>query len=359
MASTVPTPEASATSAAEMRALYLPFQRRPKPLVPFNAKHYRAPACMFNGIMPHLHRGGASLWSMLMTAVRFTTVEPVQGATGDSYTVMLWPQMNGRVIFYEVARQALVDETALAERYVAAGKGKVCKDPLKTHESLRPYTAELDEACQRFDRHIRLLMALGTDPVVIAATLIAGVVRIGLSKELEHNVMVGCIVADLVLGGHRYPLITPHQWMHASFQKAAKEQASRDAGRHEFFVLPDDPFIAYLRQVLDVSARPTCDTCGVTEENLAKRTVEKPEAIRPCEGCGLVLYCCEECKQEDAAYHQKFCNENRIGTAQTLVQLPESVATVTEPAATETSEGSAGEAFIAASPAQSAACEVP
>jgi len=291
-------------------------RRRTLPLRPFNATHYKAPAHMFIGVMPTLDRVGISLWSMLMTAMRFAEITSNDPNDPVKRTVLTWPELDGEPLYYQLAKRVLVDEQCLAERYATAKGGRVATDDLPAHQNMRALTPEMKVAFDNLNKTVHSLLTLAADPVVVAATIIVGVARARPSSEDILSIAIGCIAADLVLGGHRYPLITSHQWRAPGFAEAVLLCADDERTTHDLTTVYIDSFDAHLRVVLSKSTTArSCDACGINNANLARLTKNPEARVKTCSRCRLVLYCSDMCRSDDKEQHAKFCSDNTIKTA--------------------------------------------
>lgn len=297
-------------------ARYKDFRRRTRPIVKFNASNYMAPARLFKGDMKIHDRVGVSYMSMIMRGMVFGDVHSKVDAAYAPYTVLAWPELGKKPMFYRVATQVLVDEKHLTAHYARAKdvRAPVAHPP---DASLREQTPDMERSFENLNKAVHDLLLLRVDPVAIAAVIIVGVARARPSLEEGDNVMIGCICTNYILGGHRYPFLVPSDWRADVFIKTAMICADDTRTTHELTAFYIEPLERLIRTILtQVAAMRHCDSCGISEKDYAELTKTPDARIKRCGRCRLVYYCGTGCQKDDEKDHAKFCEDNAVAKQQ-------------------------------------------
>jgi hypothetical protein len=285
-----------------------------------NFEAYVGSANVFLGGIPPLDRVAISLWTVLMRAVLMEEIDPIEDNPDKTKLVVVnLPRLDNMPLFYSIAKRVLVDETALHERYKSANMttGLVSQEVLPAHESLRPLTNNMNTMFANANRMIKQFLVFAGRAVDIAAIAIIASIRSEPSTELKYNIMVGCVIANLVLVAHGLVPIRPHTWITVEFQTIASTFAADHRTSKDLSVIRFTEFADYLRGIIS-STEPSCHACGISASDLAKATPEGQPAqlIKICGGCRFVHYCTATCQESDwKKHHKAFCNANRIAAA--------------------------------------------
>jgi hypothetical protein len=149
---------------------------------------------------------------------------------------------------------------------------------------------------------VKLFMPYAAHPVDVAAFIIIGVVRAEVSSELKYNVMIGCVIANMVLAVHGLPVIRPHDWIVPEFQEQVSIFASSDETRDDLKRIRFQEMSDYLSQYLTQLER-FCHGCGIDRSKLKT-------PLRVCSGCKMADYCSVSCQRTDWTHHRMFCESN-------------------------------------------------